>query len=951
MGEKKGQSVDVNRIIDELDNNSKAVGDNKQRVDELSDSHKGLQEELDKSTKKIIKNTNATQKTEKEIKDLTIAEQKLINVKKELDKANAKLLNRKKLLTTHTRNLGSSLSVLRSNLLIVSFTANSLSKVVLGQTRAWADYREAIGRVHAVLKSTNNAVGVSVGQIKALATELQETTGVSDTFTISTAALLASFKNIHEEVFPAAIKSIIDTTAAMHGGKVTEEALRAETVRLGKALNDPIKGMTALTRVGVTFSTQQKQQINLHMLSGKSIKAQQMILKELNDEFADQASVEGYNNTMRVLSTAVGDLQKRIGEQLTPTVIAFAESMTQAVELLDANRVIRWTKSLGAAYVSVAILSKALRMKAAAAALTVGATTKLAKATMLLKANYMSLVFGGIMLAVQWYQNLTKAKEDNNKVPFVEDIKDLKEVNSQLREQRQKLKLIEDDLKAIDDVVTKGRQASGISIVPLIDPEMVVPSKNETEKALGMIGKVLSMGFKGWKAIIQKDFGPETMTEIAMSAGATEKLQVRLKSLNKTVSGLTIKELRDNLIALKDDVKGDTEEINKFIDELTKLGVKFSETSNEADELTEKQVKLMASFKSQNAALSMTIKNKGEEIQSNKVLLQVMQKLGVTYDSSKTMMQNLIAEYDKKLTLEENLIKSGTILREGLDEEIALNIKNREEINLLTMARKNQNLAIQTGIDLLQLHGNTKAELHQMELERGLAEFEAEQQIELNRIDALRVSEETKARLRADIDKKTQQEQIKIHNKIIDSKIKMAKGDALVGVARVTIDSIKGWMAVHKEQVEASALAKSYTAAALLDPRYAPAAIAYEGLVGVLKKQKAGVVASGIMQAGMAAAQGSAQVSKLKSQKQKAAALGTDFVTSGPTNLLVGDNPGARERVQVTPLSSTNVYGPGGDSNITVNITGNVLTEDFVENELADAIRDAVRKGSDYGMS
>ncbi len=41
----------------------------------------------------------------------------------------------------------------------------------------------------------------------------------------------------------------------------------------------------------------------------------------------------------------------------------------------------------------------------------------------------------------------------------------------------------------------------------------------------------------------------------------------------------------------------------------------------------------------------------------------------------------------------------------------------------------------------------------------------------------------------------------------------------------------------------------------------------------------------------------------------------------------------------------------GGGNNITVNVSGNVLTQDFVEDELAESIRTAVRRGTDFGIS
>ena len=80
-----------------------------------------------------------------------------------------------------------------------------------------------------------------------------------------------------------------------------------------------------------------------------------------------------------------------------------------------------------------------------------------------------------------------------------------------------------------------------------------------------------------------------------------------------------------------------------------------------------------------------------------------------------------------------------------------------------------------------------------------------------------------------------------------------------------------------------------------------------------------------------------------------ALAQGGDFVTSGPKMIMGGDNPGGQEHVQVTPLSSPNTSGPQSNP-INISITGNVLSSDYVEGELADQIRDAIRRGTNFGI-
>ena len=94
----------------------------------------------------------------------------------------------------------------------------------------------------------------------------------------------------------------------------------------------------------------------------------------------------------------------------------------------------------------------------------------------------------------------------------------------------------------------------------------------------------------------------------------------------------------------------------------------------------------------------------------------------------------------------------------------------------------------------------------------------------------------------------------------------------------------------------------------------------------------------------MLAAGAGAATSKLIDKGLSSFAQGGDFVTSGPQMMMVGDNPGGRERVQVTPLSSPNVNGP--QQGVTVNISGGVVQDDYVRNELIPALNKATGTGA-----
>jgi len=82
------------------------------------------------------------------------------------------------------------------------------------------------------------------------------------------------------------------------------------------------------------------------------------------------------------------------------------------------------------------------------------------------------------------------------------------------------------------------------------------------------------------------------------------------------------------------------------------------------------------------------------------------------------------------------------------------------------------------------------------------------------------------------------------------------------------------------------------------------------------------------------------QINKQMANMGKAA-LGADFVTDGPQMLLVGEQ--GRERVNVTPLEGPNVMGGGESGNVVFNISGNVLSDDFVMDKILPKIEDATR--------
>jgi transglycosylase-like protein with SLT domain len=187
-------------------------------------------------------------------------------------------------------------------------------------------------RTEAVVKSTGGVAHVSAEQVSELADAIMRKSGVDAEATRSGENMLLSFRNIRNEtgrgndIFNQATTTLTDMTAALTGATPTAETLRAKAVILGKALNDPVKGMAALTRVGVQFTEQQKEQIKAMVKSGDTLGAQKMILGQLNAQFAGAAAA--YATPMERLHVATHELAVQAGTALLPAVGAVATWLT-----------------------------------------------------------------------------------------------------------------------------------------------------------------------------------------------------------------------------------------------------------------------------------------------------------------------------------------------------------------------------------------------------------------------------------------------------------------------------------------------------------------------------------------------------------------------------------------------------------------------------------------------
>ncbi len=189
-----------------------------------------------------------------------------------------------------------------------------------------AAYQQLADKTAAVLKSTGNAAHQSVAGIQARAAALESMSGVDETLIINGQNVLATFTGIKDGVGKGNDIFNQATTAALNMSTALGQDMQSSTVQLGKALNDPIKGITALSRVGVSFTAAQKETIKTMVKSGDTMGAQKVILKELGTEFGGAAAAagQGFSGSMARAKDAVDDAMRSVGTLLLPVLTKMA---------------------------------------------------------------------------------------------------------------------------------------------------------------------------------------------------------------------------------------------------------------------------------------------------------------------------------------------------------------------------------------------------------------------------------------------------------------------------------------------------------------------------------------------------------------------------------------------------------------------------------------------------
>lgn len=181
--------------------------------------------------------------------------------------------------------------------------------------------QQAMRQLEQRIDSTGGVAGKTSRELAGFAAELQKMSTFGDEAIIEMQSLLLTFTNIAGPQFDRATQAVLDMSVARG------QDLKTSALSIGKALSDPVRGLTALSRAGVQFSDDQRALAESLVDTGRTAEAQGVILEEMQRQFggAAEAATDTRGGALTQLGNAFGDLLEADGGGMNDAVAATKE--------------------------------------------------------------------------------------------------------------------------------------------------------------------------------------------------------------------------------------------------------------------------------------------------------------------------------------------------------------------------------------------------------------------------------------------------------------------------------------------------------------------------------------------------------------------------------------------------------------------------------------------------
>ena len=815
---------------------------------------------------------------------------------------------------------GQKMSQMRSQLLIVAFALGTVAKIFSTLHKAVSEFQVAQGKLNGVLKSTGFVAGKTRSQLEDMANSMQKSMGTSNTAIMEMQARLLTFTNIVGNQFNSTIKIATDMS------NVLGTDLNGTIIQVGKALQDPILGLTSLRRVGVNFTEQQKEQIKTLTESGQIVKAQKLILSELKVEFggATDAINENARSTkaLKDLQTEWGDTVREIGlltDGFVITLLELARGLTWVIrKTVENNRaVLNWIATFAQ---TGTVVQKGIKTYLEFAEVTAALSTSFTKfrtnlggyseeVQVAAKANG---EWTSIEKIQEWTNSITEAMSKDKRAEITDKVNEALLTNkfilsSASQEQKAYNETVENTTQKLKDMITEqGLSTEKSKMEFQMGTLQVNGLRTLTDEQQELIDKY----FKTKEAIeakiqAQKDAEAQAKAEIDAVIKLQKAQENSEKSLKETATALRFKvtfgrEMTevDKLMIQTNRVITKTEiDYAKSIDDSNKKLKDRNDTTAETVSETNNLISLQKQLANQ-----LSFINRHSDIDISIDIPEVHQMVGSDEITKRKMM---IALLDEQGNMTRELTEEEIKLAAQIDkiiywEEEAIRQSERKAYGQAAIREQSIEFA---GAMFSSFEASSNAQMQAVQ---------KQQQFELDQLRNSRkyqkASDKQKQKLEEEVLKRNKKNMQKAFNDNKNARYAQVIIDTHAAVTAALANEKLPWPAhiVVATMIGAMGAQQLAGIKATKAPKFA-----YGGLVGGSPHSQGGTMVE-------------AERGEFVVRKAAVDALGLEA------------------------LNRINAGGGGGSVN--VNISGNVLSKDFIEDEAIPQIKEAIRRGADIGI-
>lgn len=189
------------------------------------------------------------------------------------------------------------------------------------------DASAAMAQTKASIESMGNAAGRTFPQLQAQAGNLMKSSLYDDDEILrKVTANMLTFGKVSGTTFDRAQLAAVNLSTKMEGD------LKGSTIMIGKALNDPVKGLTALNKVGIGFTDAQKEMAKSMVETGNVAGAQAIILNELDKQFGGSAKAARNADPIAAAALDFGEFQQAVGDKLLPQLLPLVTALSGLME-------------------------------------------------------------------------------------------------------------------------------------------------------------------------------------------------------------------------------------------------------------------------------------------------------------------------------------------------------------------------------------------------------------------------------------------------------------------------------------------------------------------------------------------------------------------------------------------------------------------------------------------